>query len=193
MSKYKQLSDSERNKINTLYGKIKYNQFGECMRIKHKKRYPKKKKIFGKTKSLYHYTVAYAYKYKKLLNYEEYPNLCISHVCGNAYSKARKGGKLKTMNKRGDEKSLCMNYNHLVIESTKENDDRRNCHSFIRKFYSHFYSDTSVSVKGKLTVDVIKRRLQSKGITDYDTNINCSHRNRRKCFIYYTKKKDVDE
>lgn len=164
---------------------MKYNEFGDeevgvCKRIKYKNRYPKRKKIFGKTKTLYHYTIAYAHKHKKLLNYLNYPKHCISHLCGNAYSKTRKGKTWKT-----GERSLCINWKHLAIETMKENIKRRNCHRFIRKFYIDFYKHSDVSVKGKLTVDEIKQRLQDENITDYDANILCSHSNNKKCFIYY--------
>ena len=183
--KYIKLNAKDKKDIRVLYNKIKYNVFGTCKRIKYKTRYPKKKKMFGKVKSLYHYTIAYAHKHKKLLNYKNYPKLCISHLCGNAYSKSRKGARLKTMYNRGDEKSLCINWEHLVIESIKDNSKRRICHSYIRKFYTDFYKIPSVSVKGKLTIDVIKDRLQNADINDYNTDIVCCHSNNKKCFICY--------
>ena len=187
-------TESDKLLISKLYKKIKYNVFGNsrrsknnCFRVKYPKQYPVQKKICGINKILYHWTISYAHKYHKLLDGKRYPKQCISHLCGNAFDKRRKGKKWNT--KRGEEMSLCCQASHLVIESNEDNWKRSKCHKCIRKFREHFYNNKQkypqISTKGKLTINIIKQRLKNAKITDYIIDTECKHKNNKQCFIWY--------
>lgn len=192
--KYKKIRNKvDRLLIANLYYKMHYNVFGNsrktknnCFRIKNPKRYPVQKKVCGINKFLYPWTISYAHKHHKFLNRKKYPNMCISHLCGNGYSKKRKGKKWIT--KRGEEISLCFQSKHLVIESDEDNRKRKKCHNCIRKFREYFYQKkqySHIKTSGKLTIEIIKQRLKHAKISDYVIDTQCEHENGKSCFIWY--------
>ena len=188
------IKDDEKQLIAKLYRKIKYNAFGNsrraennCLRVKHPERYPIQRRFSGKNKFLYHWTISYAHKHHIFLDRKKYPNKCLSHLCGNGYSKQRKGKKW--IRKRGEQVSLCCQVSHLVIESNKDNRKRKKCHKCIRQFREYFYNNNAqypqISTSGKLTIKIIKQRLRMAKITDYVIDTQCKHKNNKSCFIWY--------
>lgn len=176
--------------ISNLYRKLKYNKYGDseklkhnCFRIKHPKRYPIQRRVCGINKFLYPWTISYAHKHNKFLDRKKCPKLCISHLCGNGFSKKRKG--VKWISKRGEQISLCIQPSHLVIEKNKDNRKRRKCHDCIRKFREYFKSDPAISTSGKLTIKKIKKIVRNKNITDFVVDVRCKHKNKKRCFIWY--------
>ena len=142
---------------------------GPCLRIKHPAYYEKIfEDIRGINKKLYHYTIAFAHEHHKIVNTVDFPDLQISHVCGNDRSKGM---------------STCCNINHLVIESESENKHRQDCHMCIRLFKAEY---PNVSINGKITIEEINIRLNDANITDWEVSIpECNHLNGRECFIWY--------
>ena len=167
--------------INGYYKRVEQDVFtypdptgvdGPCLRIKHPAYYEKIfEDIRGINKKLYHYTIAFAHEHHKIVNTVDFPDLQISHVCGN-----RKAGG----------RSKCVQVKHLCIEYKPENADSQKCHDYIRYFFEDFGS-TKVSTKGKITVEEVNTRLKQANITDWKRwkEDKCNHLNERQCFIIY--------
>lgn len=119
---FKYLSESEMKMINKLYERVEKHVFvypdptgdlGPCLRIKHPDVYKNKvETICGTRVHLYAYTIAFMHENHKIVNRVEFPDLTLSHICGNR----NKGGV-----------SRCTQLGHICLEDQNDNDDRQLC------------------------------------------------------------------
>ena len=118
-----------------------------------------------KTMKLFTYTVGYIYEHR------EYPNkpdtiFEISHCCGNVNNSKR---------------SLCINGAHMMLETRKQNCERKKCHNYIRK-YANQYKKESIFNRGEITVQDINTILSKD-----EQYHSCECTDTKKCFISFGK------
>ena len=98
----------------------------------------------------------------------------ISHICGN-------GKNMKN--------SLCIQGSHMMLETTKQNKNRRKCHNYIRQFINECKKYSDVITVGTIKVIDVNKRLTQKGIQylkKYNKRRYCKCKN-KKCFINFGK------
>ena len=164
------LNRAEKFRIKKLYNELDFVQYGSrqdpCLRVRKMKKY---QKMNGK--NLNHYRISYFHETNKFVIGS---NNVISHVCGNAT-------KRKHPTKRAKQISLCMNVDHMRIETNSQNRNRAKCHNFIRDYEQKYRlrPKDGYRIIGKLTVDDINE------ITN-DNSFECKCQG-DKCFINYGK------
>jgi len=159
----------------------KINKFGEpndpCLRLKNKNRkfktITRKISIDNETRfiKLTKSSISFINKYKCYPDniIDESNNwYCISHLCGN---------------------KLCIQANHMIIETQKNNVQRWKCHNYINAFINKYQIDHKLGIHDglacKLFVDYVRNKYNQY---DSDMPIHyCSHDNNYNCFISFRK------
>ena len=100
--------------------------------------------------------------------YQCYPtnNYCISHLCGN---------------------TLCIQANHMIIESQSNNGKRYKCHNYINAFIAKYQIDHKYGIHQGLACKLFVEYVRNK-YNQYDSDMphhTCEHDNNYKCFISF--------
>ena len=149
------------------------NKFGDpedpCLRLKNKNR-----KFKTITREIYIDNQKHDIRLTKaaisfINKYQCYPNVdnyCISHLCGN---------------------KLCIQANHMIIESQSNNGKRCKCHNYINAFIAKYQIDHKYGIHDGLTCKLFVDYVTNK-YNQFDSDMpdhTCAHDNNYKCFISF--------